>query len=657
MQIKFIKEDFLFTIFPELANSENSEIISVLENYYSYDSIKPTVKIEDNIVIVEINTPKILSLETDFRKVVSLCEKGNYSEAKPVLTKLIKNNPTNSEYYRILGQILSEEGDQEEAINCLIDALRWDSKNNWALLMMGNIFSNFRKDIPTALKYYDQALLVNPNDYITVNNIGANLLQQGKIEEAKKYFWDAMKINNSYPNTHFALGKIAEIENDLHSAFYSIIQSIKFNKNKDILFQNSVRLAFEVANKIIGTEEGNMILRNYRRKLEIEGKTEIDIIIDNEIPTAAKIEFAEKYNRSKHTVKYNSSFPAVEHLIMHELVHYEFVLDAQKQGNNKMFVSNQTNKSEFIKGIEQTILNLKKKGLSHTVIANYTNGLFEGMNLQIFNAPIDLFIENYLYNEYPELRPFQFISLNNLVAEAVKSVTDIKVIEYTPKDILSKNKIYNIVSALQLKELYGIDLINEFKANRGELEQAKTLYKEFQEYKEDKEPGEEYELVQHWAEDLKLTHYFQLIKEEDYQKNDSKNTELLNLYEKFQQKIDTSIDKEDETRIFLEKQKENGTNVDVVLFMIEALKYFEGFTVDKIKTIAFEIAMKGTNGYHPEKSGYKIDLIPNIEFTGYQILAYYYVSFALAAPEVLMELKLPYHEEYLLAKTMKDRHN
>ncbi|MEI7502851.1 MAG: tetratricopeptide repeat protein, partial [Paludibacter sp.] len=342
MQIKFIKEDFLFTIFPELANSENSEIISVLENYYSYDSIKPTVKIEDNIVIVEINTPKILSLETDFRKVVSLCEKGNYSEAKPVLTKLIKNNPTNSEYYRILGQILSEEGDQEEAINCLIDALRWDSKNNWALLMMGNIFSNFRKDIPTALKYYDQALLVNPNDYITVNNIGANLLQQGKIEEAKKYFWDAMKINNSYPNTHFALGKIAEIENDLHSAFYSIVQAIKFNKNKDVLFQNSVRLAFEVANKIIGTEEGNMILRNYRRKLEIEGKTEIDIIIDNEIPTAAKIEFAEKYNRSKHTVKYNSSFPAVEHLIMHELVHYEFVLDAQKQGNNKMFVSNQT---------------------------------------------------------------------------------------------------------------------------------------------------------------------------------------------------------------------------------------------------------------------------------------------------------------------------
>jgi hypothetical protein len=26
-----------------------------------------------------------------------------------------------------MGQIHSDEGDQEEAINCLIDALRWDS--------------------------------------------------------------------------------------------------------------------------------------------------------------------------------------------------------------------------------------------------------------------------------------------------------------------------------------------------------------------------------------------------------------------------------------------------------------------------------------------------------------------------------------------------
>ena len=91
--------------------------------------------------------------------------------------------------------------------------------------------------------------------------------------------------------------------------------------------------------------------------------------------------------------------------------------------------------------------------------------------------------------------------------------------------------------------------------------------------------------------------------------------------------------------------------------MVEALKFFESIPEDKIKRIAYEIAVKGTQGFDPNKSNYTIDLIPNKVFTGFQILAYYYVSFALGAPEVLMELGLPYHEEYLLAKTMKNWNN
>ncbi|HBQ61033.1 MAG TPA: hypothetical protein DD671_15805, partial [Balneolaceae bacterium] len=51
------------------------------------------------------------------------------------------------------GQAYSEKGDQEEAINSLIDALKWNPKNEWALLMIGNIYARFKKDMDTALKY------------------------------------------------------------------------------------------------------------------------------------------------------------------------------------------------------------------------------------------------------------------------------------------------------------------------------------------------------------------------------------------------------------------------------------------------------------------------------------------------------------------------
>lgn len=292
MQIIHKIDDFLFTIFPNLKLGGDSAIISELENYYTYGPFKPKVTVDNEWVTIQIDTPTIISQEADYRKTVALCEKGKYAEAKPILKGLIQKNPSNSEYHRIMGQILSDEGDQEEAINCLIDSLRWDSKNGWALLMMGNIFAKFKNDLPTAMKYYDQALIANPKDNITINNIGANLMQQGKLEEAKKYFWEAIEINDQCPNTHFALGMIAEMEGDLQSAFYSSIQAIKLNKNKDVLFQNSVRQAFEIAKKISETNVGKNIYKEYRHKLEFEGNREIDIVQDAEIPTAAKFEFA-----------------------------------------------------------------------------------------------------------------------------------------------------------------------------------------------------------------------------------------------------------------------------------------------------------------------------------------------------------------------------
>ncbi len=656
MQIIHKIDDFLFTMFPDINRDDINSLADALEKYYTYGKCKPKVSIENDLITIEIDTPSILEQEQDYRKIVAFCEKGKFSEAKPILKKLIEKNPTNSEYYRIMGQILSDEGDQENAINYLIDSLRWDSKNGWALLMMGNIFAKFKNDVPTAMKYYDQALIVNPKDFITINNIGANLMQQNKMVEAKKYFSEAIKINNEYPNTHFALGIIAENEDYMHSAFYSIIQAIKLNKHKDELYKNSVAQVFEVAQKIITTEEGKKIFREYRYKLEFEGNRKIDIVQDEEIRTAAKIEFAENYEKEIHVVKYKPSYKAVEHLIMHELVHLDFVIKARKQELNQLFISNQTHKAEFIKGIEPTIKKLNKIGIKDEAIADYCSNLFEGMNLQVFNTPIDLFIENYLYIEFPELRPYQFISLYSLIQEAIKAVTDNNVLEISPKDIISKSKVYNLVNAFQFKELFGFDFIRDFNATASEIKSATDFYNEFLQYKEDKEPAEEYELVSHWAEDLKLDKYFELVNEIEFR---TKRTNIDNLL--------TSIEndpfdlaskdpyKQREIDKFQKSHSQGEINMAVTMFMVDALQFFESMPPAEIKKIALEIAMQGTQGYRPDKDDYKLNSIKGKLFSGYHILAYYYVSWSLVIPEMVSELKMPFEEEYKLALTLKSK--
>ena len=193
---------------------------------------------------------------------------------------------------------------------------------------------------------------------------------------------------------------------------------------------------------------------------------------------------------------------------MHELVHLAFVIDAKKAQLNQLFIANKQHKAAFIKKIEPILQKFQKMGISADGISNYCNGLFNGLNLQIYNTPIDLFIEDFLFQSFPALRPAQFLSLNALIQVGLKATTDKKTLELSPKDVLSKSKIYTLVIALQYKALFGIDFIKDFQANTAELKQAQGFYEEYLQYKTDKEPAEEYELIMNWAEDLQLDKNF-----------------------------------------------------------------------------------------------------------------------------------------------------
>jgi hypothetical protein len=57
------------------------------------------------------------------------------------------------------------------------------------------------------------------------------------------------------------------------------------------------------------------------------------------------------------------------------------------------------------------------------------------------------------------LDSFSILSLLQYVTRRESAVTDKKIVELSPKDIISKSKVYNLVNAIQFKELFGIDFI------------------------------------------------------------------------------------------------------------------------------------------------------------------------------------------------------
>ncbi len=646
-------DSLIYDLFPD-AKGDDNKLIEAAKRYYSVGPFNPQVRITNGNLVVEIDDLTIVQQKARYDKVVALCERGQFAQAKKDIVELIKDSPQISEYHRILGQVLSEEGDQEAAIDALIDALRWNPKNEWGLLMMGNIFAKYKNDTATALKYYDEVLKVKPDDNITLNNIGANLMQNGQAKEAAIYFERAIAVNNDYPNTYYALALTADMQGDHQKAFEGALTAIEKNGRRDGLYGNSFRLAIDAANALVKERNGKALVDQYAQELYGRYGKPIQIEANSTIPTAAKLELAENYNRDYHLVKYKPEYPAVEHLMMHELVHLELAEDARAAKVNQLYTANQQHKNAFFSMLEKEAIRLNKQGIPEKNIDTFFTALFDGINRQNFNTPVDLFIEDILYSRHTNFRPFQFLSLLALAQEGIEAVTKPQIVKNMHAGILSISKIFNLVNALHLKTLYKIDLTADHKPTKAEMDQANTLYEEFKEYRFDKGPGEEYELVQHWGEDLKLEKYFELVDELKYRErtvekvlSDIENDPLGLNY--------SDPDEKQKMQQFIQSHANGEVNMAVCMFMVGAIQYFTKQSKDKVKETAFEIAMLGRAGIDPKKSNYTVASLNGKLFSGYQMIAYFYVSWAIAIPEMVDQLGLPFKQEYQLASQLANQ--
>lgn len=290
--------------------------------------------------------------------------------------------------------------------------------------------------------------------------------------------------------------------------------------------------------------------------------------------------------------------------------------------------------------------------------------MHEGLMVQIMNCPLDLFVEKRMYDKYPIVKAAQLLSLMHQETLNQESIAKGQQGIF-PKSIVTASKIMNIVSSIHLEKLFGLRFYQNYKPTKAEFETAKDLYEEYLAY-HDYKPGEEYELVEYFAETLGMQDFFKLKNESEFVKDTNQEKESENYIKEvllgdadssdgnsFDGLTDEQKKKQD---TFYEQNKDGADPMQTMMmsmYMVGALDYFDGMTKDQIKRIAFDIAMLGMKGISPEiKSGYKVDSIPGKDFGGYEMLAYYYVSWALAIPEQLGALGLPFTKAWETAKEL-----
>lgn len=248
------------------------------------------------------------------------------------------------------------------------------------------------------------------------------------------------------------------------------------------------------------------------------------------------------------------------------------------------------------------------------------------------------------------------ISLVDMDKLSLRAVTDPEILKLTPASLISKIKVYNAITARQIDDLFGTGLESKYPLTPKEKVKLDGFWEEYKEYRTDRKPGEEYELVLHWAEDLELDQFFKL-KPDDHKTNPVKNpSEFLESLEADPLGMEEIDPKEKEAmRKFIESNSDGKMNMAIFLHMVDALRFFKAWESEKIQEVAMELAMLGRTGIDPNKNKYKVSFQKGEGFSGSKVLAYLYVAFSLSLPELIGELGMPYEKEYALAKPLKNQ--
>lgn len=631
------------------------------------DGYSAEVTIDGDYVKVKVDQKDLEQSQQEFNEITALCEKRQFKEAHSRLELFLKKHSRHSEGYRILAQMEMEAGNIDKAIDIDIEALRCNPKNIWALILMGNLYSKYKDNYEIGRTYYDSVLKYSPDNFIAINNVAALMMENEDYESAIPLFEKSLEGDKKYANAYYGLAVCYYNQRENQKAFDTALKGCLLadirSENPQVMDElHKIMLAS--AHAVVESTNYMNVVLGIKDEIEMKYNQKIEIEEDDTLDLSAKLEYGPTHHRDYHLIKYNPKKPFMEHLAIHEMMHLQMNLEADKVNNNKVIISNNDNVIAFRTKYAAWIKKLVNR-FEHSKAMNLVEQIHRGYMLQMMNCPLDLFVEKRMYDKYPIVRAIQLLSLMEQETYNIKAIKGSENSKFVPLDIVQNSKVMNIVTSMHFEHLFGLRFYQEYKPTRAQFDQAKDFYDEFLAY-DDYKPGEEYELVEYFMDSLHAERFMSILPLSDY------FDDSFDRMEKTKAMRDAALGEDapaggNSFDGLTEEQKKNqddfyAQNKDgedpmktmmMSMYMLGALEYFDGMDKMEIKKIAFEIAMIGTTGISPDKkSGYKVPSIPEKDFGGYQLLAYYYVSWALAIPEMLASLGLPFDTAWATAQEM-----
>ena len=595
---------------------------------------------------------------------LDLCNKNKFNEALPVLEEITKTDPQNSEAWRVLAQIhWNHSQDPDKAYDELIEALRCDPKNIWALILMGNLLTKEKNDVEHAKQYYDKVLEYYPDNAIAINNIGATFMERKDYEGALPYMEKALSLDDSYANSYYGLAlcyyKLGKLKEAFEICHKGAIKSSDRPENPAVR-EELLKLFLAVAREYAKTQNYINVWKAIKDELEAVDHIKILIKEDKELMVNARFEYALTHHEKEHIIRYNPDKEYIDHLFVHEMMHLKMQQQATLNHRGKAVVFTQPCQKAFDKKFK-AFMQRRHKELPQNKLNEALRFMCEGIGTQLSSCPLDLFVEHMMYSDYPIMRPIQMLSLFHMEEVNIDAIKKGEQGGLFPSEIVRASKVMNIVTCLHFKELYGFNFVNQYKPTKAEYNQALDLYEEFKAYLNTYKSGDEYEMMEYFVQSFNMEDYQEIVDENTLIRKDAHDDDTL--YDEIDKRLADAPSEEDidvSNAQFALDHQDGADPMETMMmsmYMLSAMQYFDKISHDDVKKIAFEIATVGINGISPKKK-YSIKSIADKEFGGYEFLAYYYVSWAREFPDALDKIGLPFNKAYETALEMyKSKNN
>ena len=415
-------------------------------------------------------------------KALELLNKSKFPEALSLLEEITKSEPQNSEAWRLIAQVhWVHQHKVDIAYDELIESLKCDSQNIWALILMGNLLTKEKNDVEGAKKYYDKVLEFYPDNAIAINNIGATYVEHGDYEQALPYLQKAHELDKTYTNSYYGLGlcyyKMGRMQECYDVCYQGAMQSVDRPENPEVR-QEILKLYLTAAKNLSEKTNYIHVWNDIKTELEAIDHIKIKFVRDEDIQVNAKLEYAPLHMAKEHVLRYNPNKPYVDHLFIHEMMHLKMNQQASIARRGKAVISSNETRDAFMKRFKKYMT----KTHSHIPSDELNKAMLQladGIALQLMNCPLDLFVEQLMFDSYEKVRPIQLLSLFNQEQVNIDSVKKAARSGFFPSEIVKANKIMNIVTSMHFKKMYGIDLIREYNPTRAEYEHAKDFFNVF----------------------------------------------------------------------------------------------------------------------------------------------------------------------------------